>query len=250
MDDDLKTIAVWWAGWTILDWIWKYFLGATLLSLGGWLLAYYRSSSIQKEVRGAAIGISIMTVLTMALALSRRPETVKPSGIEGFIGGGGSPQIPTREPMPVPSASVQVEDWNQPASGHGGPIGPIVTVELVQAFVSLPKPCIIRLTSPPNSELAKTISWILAHGAPTGGEICRVDDAPPGPPNVDVTSSAVEPTKEPGIVVHWDEDFNPGNYIAHLLDSDGFKVSISHRLPANAAQGTIWLDIGPGSPWK
>ena len=126
--------------------------------------------------------------------------------------------------MPVPSASVQVEDWNQPASGHGGPIGPFVTVELVQAFVSLPKPCIIRLTSPPNSELAKTISWILAHGAPTGGEICRVDDAPPGPPNVDVTSSAVEPTKEPGIVVHWDEDFNPWeNYIAHLLDSDGFE---------------------------
>ena len=35
MDDDLKTIAVWWAGWTILDWIWKYFLGTTLLSLGG-----------------------------------------------------------------------------------------------------------------------------------------------------------------------------------------------------------------------
>jgi hypothetical protein len=70
---DFKTVAVWWAEWTILDWIWKYFLGAALLTLLGWMAATYQASQVQREIRGALIALTAMTILTMAIALLRRP---------------------------------------------------------------------------------------------------------------------------------------------------------------------------------
>jgi hypothetical protein len=160
---------------------------------------------------------------------------------------GASQAIPTRN---APSTTQPpVGDWNRPPDATGGPIGPILAVELASTFEQLPKPCTVKTTAPPQTELASTITWILTYGSPSGDLICTVESANPGPPNVDEPAPPA-PTIEPGIVIHWNQNYKPGERIAHFFDADGFKVRVSHRLPTNSPPGMIWLDIGPGSPWK
>ena len=148
-----------------------------------------------------------------------------------------------------PFAKPPEEPWNEDLSpgAHQGPLGPITAIEFTQTFNVLPKPCQIRLTSPPNSELASTFGWLLQYGGPKNDVICEVNYVA-GPQDVDEVDPPI--TKEPGLVVHWDSSFLPGEKIAHFFDADGFNVRYSHRLPPHSPQNLIWIDIGPGSPWK
>jgi hypothetical protein len=34
------------------------------------------------------------------------------------------------------------------------------------------------------------------------------------------------------------------------LDNSTLRVSVSHRMPKGSPPNLIWIDIGPGSPWK
>lgn len=164
-----------------------------------------------------------------------------------------SPQSP-QPPQTAPSAQVaastnpSVKDWrNLAPSPWGGPFGPIMAVEIVQTFEELPKPCVVKVTAPPENEnLRGTLNWILQYGAK-----CDIAENPIGPPNVDEPQSAeVQPNGNPGIIIHWAADYSWGENAAHFFDSSSFKVSISHRLPPNSNPHLIWIDIGPGSPWK
>jgi hypothetical protein len=94
------------------------------------------------------------------------------------------------------------------------------------------------------TELKSTLDWILENGVP-----CRVNNWPESPPNIDEPNS-LSPTSQPGLVLHWNERNPNGEAIAHFFDSSGFIVKISHRIPADAPSDLIWIDIGPGSPWK
>jgi hypothetical protein len=162
----------------------------------------------------------------------------------------------TSAPTPIPPQSLAtpaVVLRDVPASSQGGPIGPILAVEMVQWFSQLPKPCLVKLTyASDNQNLGRTLDWILSYGDPTkvnGGAICDMQPDVLSPPNIDEPSSPRK-TTDPGIVVHWNENFTPGQGIAHFFDADGFNVKVSHRLPPNSPPNLIWLDIGPGSPWK
>jgi hypothetical protein len=67
-----KDIVVFWLSWQFLDWLRAAGLGA-LVSFAGWLIARYRASPLQKELRGALIGF---LALTVGLALfSKAQET-------------------------------------------------------------------------------------------------------------------------------------------------------------------------------
>jgi DNA-binding IclR family transcriptional regulator len=80
------------------------------------------------------------------------------------------------------------------------------------------------------------------------GKLCDIAQNS-GLPRADL-STMLKPTTEPGVVVHWKADYQPGEKIAHLLASMGAKVSISHQLDTDAPSNLVWIDIGPGSPWK
>jgi hypothetical protein len=51
------------------------------------------------------------------------------------------------------------QSWNVASSPKGGPLGPIVAVQLAQILDALPKPCVVRVTRPKEnySQLKETI---------------------------------------------------------------------------------------------
>jgi hypothetical protein len=162
----------------------------------------------------------------------------------------------TSAPTPIPPQSLAtpaVVLRDAPASSQGGPIGPILAVEVVQWFSQLPKPCLVKLTyASDNQNLGRTLDWILSYGDPTkvnGGAICDMHPDVLSPPNIDEPSSPRK-TTDPGIVVHWNENFTQPKESHISLMPMGFNVKVSHRLPPNSPPNLIWLDIGPGSPWK
>jgi len=141
-----------------------------------------------------------------------------------------------------------VADWrNRPSSPWAGPIGPIHAVELVSIFQRLPSPCVVKVTAPTDNEnLRATLEWILQYGAK-----CEIASTPMVPPSADEPQFAeVQPNTKPGVIIHWAPDFSSGENIALFFDSSTYKVAISHRLPPNSNPHLVWIDIGPGSPWK
>ena len=137
--------------------------------------------------------------------------------------------------------------WNVPPSGLGGPLGPIAAVQLAQTLDALPKPCLIKLTGPHESELRKTIEWIVVYGHANQQPICSIQQDSPIP-------SADEPplklNEQPGIIVHWNEPGVSAEKVAYFFIGMGMKASSSRILPPRSPNNLIWIDIGPGSPWK
>jgi hypothetical protein len=153
------------------------------------------------------------------------------------------PLVPFANPQAMPSSA----DWrNVEASPWAGPFGPILAVELLQEFQQMPSPCVVKVTAPSeNDNLRGTIVWILQYGAK-----CEVVNNPTGPPDIDQPASIVAPTNNAGLVIHYAADFGWGDNAAHLFDTSSLKVAISHRMPPNSNPHLIWIDIGPGAPWK
>jgi hypothetical protein len=73
---ELQTILIWWAGWAVLDALWKWLLGGTVLSYAGLVYARYQRSPWYREVRGAAVGFTLVTVALMASLLATRSATL------------------------------------------------------------------------------------------------------------------------------------------------------------------------------
>jgi hypothetical protein len=133
--------------------------------------------------------------------------------------------------------------WSESPNAQTGPFGPILAVELAQEFAKLPKPCKVKLTVAKDKRAFRdTLAWIMNYGAD-----CPPDESSP-PTNAD--EAAPPPRRaEPGMTIHWDKNFEFGAQIAHFLDAY-FKVQTSNRLPVNSPRELIWIDIGPGNPWK
>jgi hypothetical protein len=126
------------------------------------------------------------------------------------------------------------------------PVGPTFGNQLAQLFHEFSQQCLIKLTDPSSTEVGQTISWVMSWGKIPSGPTCNVQ--PNGLPSAD--ESAVKPTTEPGIVIHWKSNFAPGEKVANFFSSMGLNVRVSHRLDPQAPDNLIWIDIGPGSPWK
>jgi hypothetical protein len=148
-------------------------------------------------------------------------------------------------PRMVSTVRSTIPTWNQQPSVQAGPFGPIFAVELAQEFAKLPKPCNVKFSIAKDKKAFRdTLVWILYYG----GASCAVKEES-APANVD------EPAEPPlrttaGMTIHWDKSFEPGAQMAHWFDASGFKVEISNRLPANSPKDLIWIDVGPGDPWK
>jgi hypothetical protein len=167
--------------------------------------------------------------------------------------------VPPEPPTQTSAAEEpSVADWrNRPSSPWAGPMGPVFALELVATFNRLPKPCLLKITGPDNPFVA-TFRWLLTYGVITSGpagsgpfsnSVCEIAPDSVEPPDID-EPNPVKPTTEPGIVVHWNENYAPGKDIAKYLDNSTLRVSVSHRMPKGSPPNLIWIDIGPGSPWK
>jgi hypothetical protein len=166
------------------------------------------------------------------------------------LGVRSAPTVPTTDVPQAPSnaPSTPAPSWTIPAGPKTGPIGPILAAQLVQWFnENLPKPCVVKLTFPTDSELGRTFSWLIQYGGGQG--LCSIYQDDKRPRNID-DGVPINPTTEPGIVIHWNESFAPGEGITHFFDSSGFNIRISHKMPAQTPPNLIWIDIGPDSPWK
>jgi hypothetical protein len=139
--------------------------------------------------------------------------------------------------------SHSIPRWKEHAGPQSGPIGPIAAYELVAVFSKLPRPCSVKITvAPDKPEFGATLGWLISSGSG-----CTIYQE--GLANID-HGSAAKPTDEPGVVVHWNENFKEGEQIAHFFESLAYKVRISHQLPPGAPLNLIWIDIGPGEPSK
>jgi hypothetical protein len=166
---------------------------------------------------------------------------------------GTLPIQPPNPPSVVSPLPTSPSTWDTPPSAQGGPIGPILAIEFVQAFDALPKPCKVMISAPQGSHLRETLYWLLNYGGssrgPGGTAVCEMESPALSPQNVD-EPNPIKPNPETGIIIHWDQSFTSGEQVAHWFDADGFNVRISHHLPNNSPSNLIWIDIGPGNPWK
>jgi hypothetical protein len=133
------------------------------------------------------------------------------------------------------------------ADPYKGPFGPSFTVELLQTLSDIPTPCLLKVTGPIRDEMVSAIVWIARNGATDRGPICDVkqDNSPANADDPQIARRA-----GPGITFHWSASFEPGGKIAHLFDADGFNISTSHKTLPQDDPRLVWIDIGPGSPWK
>jgi hypothetical protein len=134
--------------------------------------------------------------------------------------------------------------WNEPAGPATGPIGPIQAAEMVQ---EIQKPCTFKITSSEDKiNLQSTIRWLIANGSQ-----CEIWNDSTGIPSADTRSEQViKPTQDRGLVIHWNETNVSGEKVAHFFQSSGYIVRTSHRMPPNSPPDLIWLDFGPGSPFR
>ena len=144
------------------------------------------------------------------------------------------------------SPATNPQPWNMPASAQGGPVGPIFAAQFVQLLDGLPKPCLVKVSAPPKSELGRTIAWLAQYGG--GNGLCTIYEDDRGPPNID--EEIVLQTNETGIVIHSHAESVLAKAVAHFFNSSGFNVKISNRMPPRSPPNLLWIDIGPGSPWK
>jgi hypothetical protein len=147
-----------------------------------------------------------------------------------------------------PPPKLPKRSWTQPSNGQGGPLGPIMAVEMVQTFKTVTS-CTISLTAPAEmSSFRDTLRWLLTEPQIDGGAGCTLWREV-SPPSVDDLPSPKQ-TSIRGIVIHWNLASRDGERIAHFFDSSGLKISTSHQMPPHSGSTLIWIDIGPGSPWK
>lgn len=135
-------------------------------------------------------------------------------------------------------------EWKRPASGKEGPFGPIFAVEIVQEFSSI-QPCNLRVTWPKDKEqFGKSLEWILTYGAH-----CKIK-----PKNISLLDAdqpkTPDPRKSPGVTVHWNKSFQEGAQVAHWFDASGFLTFMSNNVFSDDEPDVIWIDIGPGDPWR
>ena len=217
-----------------------------LAAIVGFTIVRARNTSFFVAVRNVSLLCAAMWVvfhlLSPMLESSLHPT---PSGsISGSV-----EVIPS-----APRVSAALEDWNQSSGEHSGPIGPELAAVFMYKFDQLPKPCAVKITAPDNgkSELATTLGWLLTNGRNGGGgapDICVVES--PDLPPIDADDpTSLKKNGDKGIIIHWNPDYQQGDGIARWFDANGFIVSTSHRLPKGSPENLIWIDIGPGSPWK
>jgi hypothetical protein len=146
-------------------------------------------------------------------------------------------------PMALPTSPTAP----RPPPSQERPLGSTFSIQLAQILEAFPKPCLIKLTGPHNTELFRTIDWVIAYGRSDMQPICsRLEDNPI--PNADEQLPKRAPDGE--LIVHWSPPNKQAEKLALFFIGVGLKTSSSHILPPRSPDNLVWIDIGSGSPWK
>jgi len=142
---------------------------------------------------------------------------------------------------PTITSTVASPPTDVPAGPHSGPIGPIAALGFWSLLQKVPKPCTIRITSlADNENMRQTLRWIADFAK------CEMFNET-GVKSIDEHKNEFQ---EAGFLIHYEENNKFGEAVAHFFDSMAAKVLTSHKLPKNAGVDLIWIEIGPGSPWR
>lgn len=137
-----------------------------------------------------------------------------------------------------------VPSWQRPAGPEEGPFGPITSVEIATAFRSLRHPCYVMVTAQPSTRVfGDALRWILTQ--PEGGGCTSWREPSPR----EVGTAPILHTSQGGIVIHYRSSFASARRIVRQFVG-AFNVEISHAMPPTSPENLVWIDIGPGSPWK
>jgi hypothetical protein len=106
-------------------------------------------------------------------------------------------------------------------------------------LAEIPAPCTLIVTAPDEyANLRDNVSFIIARGK------CHViQNLPPAD-----ADQPIVPNSKPGVILHWDSSFHmPVDVVRGL--GQWFNLEVSHKIPGDDPH-LIWIDIGPGRPWK
>ena len=151
---DVQTIGFWWGLWKAFDFLWEWSLGATVLTTLAWAVAWYRSSPLQREMRGAAIALGVVTMASMAFVLwngNNTPATSVPVKLP-VVASSVSTAVPTSTPVsqsthrhhdvvPSPSWVAETAEMKSHISFDG-------LLDVQGAFLTLPRPCFLTIAGP------------------------------------------------------------------------------------------------------
>lgn len=105
------------------------------------------------------------------------------------------------------------------------------------------RPCQLKITAPPeNDDLAVTLRGLaIAVG-------CSVISGTKRDIDPHIEKEENEGTIRDFILVHAKEAYSLTGFIGGL--SNSFSVRRTYSMPANLGDNVIWIQIGPGSPWR
>jgi hypothetical protein len=147
------------------------------------------------------------------------------------------------------------DTWKYPIDKQHGPVGPILALEMRwEVFHALdmykPQRCLMYLTQSPDSgslrEVFTDLFTNIQYGA--GCSQYYIPSLPAGTGAPGVSISQQRTTK--GITFHFGSLNKIGDSLLYDFRIHDFNISMEHALPSGVPDDLIWIDIGPGSPWK
>jgi hypothetical protein len=110
------------------------------------------------------------------------------------------------------------------------------------------QPCFLRVTAVREQLYFRDI---LIHIGKESSACAIIDETRDEAPAETRDQDAMPIPTSGGLEIHWNNDTQPnGEAIAGWFDGLGFNVVRRSKLPAESKPTEIWIDIGPGSPWK
>jgi hypothetical protein len=186
----------------------------------------------------ALLSVVYLYIATPLLLRQLKSILVEPTIVRGqTIVAPASPAVAVPTPTHVPRQTANVDDF-----------GPIQPLDLEGRFMRSKQPCVLKLSAVPEQMNFRSIIAMIA----TRNSVCTiVDDAADQSPATRDIDLPPTPTPPAGLLIRWNKDTQPqGESVAQWFEGAGFIVNRGHILPPNSAATEIWIDIGPGSPWR
>jgi hypothetical protein len=228
------------AGIVVLSGTW----GRTRTNISRWMAG--RIYPLASDVRyWMALFLVVFVYLATPILLFQLKSTlVEPTKTpEQTIAISRAPALPVASSTPQPHAMPTL----RPTFGWDDLRGPMDAMAIESAFMTLPKPCRVRITIP---EEHRNFRAVLARII-TYNVHCEIlnpeDDSFGAPPNVDV---APTPTPAPGLTIRWNPFKLDAGRVVGVFDAFGLRVAEGHTMPPDMPPDVLLIQIGPGSPWK
>lgn len=172
----------------------------------------------------------------------------RPGQVIGYLNDFGTGAV-----VSPPSTATAVQSTPTPShvprlTARWGDFSSIQPLDLEGSLMRGKQPCVLKLSAVQEQMNFRNVIATIA----TRNSVCTVvdNDADQNPAMRDIDSPPT-PTPPAGLSIRWNKDTQPqGESVAQWFEGEGFIVNRGHSLPPNSAPTEIWIDFGPGSPWR